>query len=77
MFPPSGDERPWRVTDEAGAAAHNTPLPSARSDVRIELEGRRMYGHSHTGIGALVLTLVAGAKGGIGFLVRAIASPHW
>jgi hypothetical protein len=24
-----------------------------------------------------VLTLVAGAKGGIGYLVRVIASPHW
>ena len=36
-----------------------------------------MYGHSHTGIGALVLTLVAGAKGGIGHLVRVIASKHW
>jgi hypothetical protein len=36
-----------------------------------------MYGHSHTGIGAIVLTLVAAAKGGIGYLVRAIASPHW
>jgi len=36
-----------------------------------------MYGQSHTGIGALVLRLVAGAKGGIGYLVLAIASPHW
>jgi hypothetical protein len=36
-----------------------------------------MYGHSHTGIGALVLTLVAAAKGGIGYLVREIASHHW
>jgi hypothetical protein len=36
-----------------------------------------MYGHSHTGIGSIVLTLVAGAKGGIGYLVRVIASPHW
>jgi hypothetical protein len=40
-------------------------------------EGESMYGHSHTGIGALVLTLVAAAKGGIGYLVRHIASPHW
>jgi hypothetical protein len=32
-----------------------------------------MYGHSHTGIGALVLTLVAGAKGGIGYLVKVLA----
>ena len=54
-----------------------TPLTSVRADVPIKLEGRRMYGHSHTGIGALMLTLVAGAKGGIGYLVRAIASPHW
>ena len=35
-----------------------------------------MYGHSHTGIGAFVLTLVAGAKGGIGYLVRVIAHSH-
>jgi hypothetical protein len=36
-----------------------------------------MYGHSHTGIGALVLTLVASAKGGFGYLVKVIAhSPH-
>jgi hypothetical protein len=36
--------------------------------------GVRMYGHHpHTGIGAMVLTLVAAAKGGIGFLVRVIA----
>ena len=32
-----------------------------------------MYGHSHTGIGALVLTLVAGAKGGIGYPVKVLA----
>jgi hypothetical protein len=33
-----------------------------------------MYGHPpHTGIGAFVLTLVASAKGGIGYLVRVIA----
>jgi len=33
-----------------------------------------MYGHPpHTGIGSLVLTLVASAKGGIGYLVRVIA----
>jgi hypothetical protein len=63
----SGAENP-------NAATHYTPLTSARSDVA---EGSYMYGHSHTGIGALVLTLVAGAKGGIGYLVRAIASPHW
>jgi hypothetical protein len=36
-----------------------------------------MYGHTHTGIGSLVLTLVAAAKGGIGHIVRIIASPHW
>jgi hypothetical protein len=36
-----------------------------------------MSGHSHTGIGALVLTLAAGAKGGIGYLVRVLASKHW
>jgi hypothetical protein len=36
-----------------------------------------MYGHSHTGIGALCLTVVAAAKGGIGYLVRAMASHHW
>jgi hypothetical protein len=36
-----------------------------------------MYGHSHTGIGSLVLTLVAVAKGAIGHLVRIAASPHW
>jgi hypothetical protein len=35
-----------------------------------------MYGHSHTGIGALVLTIVAAAKGGIGYLVRVIAHAH-
>jgi hypothetical protein len=35
-----------------------------------------MYGHSHTGIGSLVLTLAAAAKGGIGYLVRVIASAH-
>ena len=36
-----------------------------------------MYGHSHSGIGALVLTFVAAAKGGIGYLVRVLAhSPH-
>ena len=36
-----------------------------------------MYGHSHTGIGSFVLTLVASAKGGIGYLVRVIAhAPH-
>jgi hypothetical protein len=30
-----------------------------------------MYGHPpHTGIGSLVLTLVASAKGGIGYLAR-------
>jgi hypothetical protein len=35
-----------------------------------------MYGHPpHTGIGSLVLTLVASAKGGIGYLVRVIADP--
>jgi hypothetical protein len=33
-----------------------------------------MYGHPpHTGIGAMVLTLVASAKGGIGYLVKVIA----
>ncbi len=33
-----------------------------------------MYGHPpHTGIGAVVLTLVASAKGSIGYLVRVIA----
>jgi hypothetical protein len=33
-----------------------------------------MYGHPpHTGIGAMVLTLVASAKGGIGFIVRTFA----
>ena len=36
-----------------------------------------MYGHSHTGIGSMVLTAVAVAKGGIGALVRAIVSVHW
>jgi hypothetical protein len=41
------------------------------------LEDNEMYGHSHTGVGSIVLTLVAGAKGGIGYLVRVIASPHW
>jgi hypothetical protein len=36
-----------------------------------------MYGHPpHTGIGSLVLTLVASAKGGIGYLVRIIAHAH-
>ena len=35
-----------------------------------------MYGHSHSGIGALVLTLVATAKGGIGYLVRVLAHTH-
>jgi hypothetical protein len=33
-------------------------------------EGIGMYGHSHTGIGALVLTLVAGATWGIRYIVR-------
>ena len=32
-----------------------------------------MYGHSHTGLGALVLALAAGAKGGSGHLVRVLA----
>jgi hypothetical protein len=32
-----------------------------------------MYGHTHSGIGSLVLTLVASAKGGIGYLVKVIA----
>jgi hypothetical protein len=33
-----------------------------------------MYGHPpHTGIGSLVLTLVASAKGGISYLVRVMA----
>jgi hypothetical protein len=41
------------------------------------MEDKYVYGHSHTGIGSIVLTLVAGAKGGIGYLVRVIASPHW
>jgi hypothetical protein len=37
----------------------------------------QMYGHPpHTGIGAMVLTLVASAKGGIGYLVRVIAHTH-
>jgi hypothetical protein len=36
-----------------------------------------MYGHSHTGIGALVLTAAAATKGGIGYLVRVIASSRW
>ena len=66
--------RPLVGCPNPNAATHYTPLTSARSDVA---EGSYMYGHSHTGIGALVLTLVAGAKGGIGYLVRAIASPHW
>lgn len=37
-----------------------------------------MYGHPpHTGIGSLLLTLVASAKGGIGYLARVIAhAPH-
>jgi hypothetical protein len=37
-----------------------------------------MYGHPpHTGIGSLVLTLVASAKGGISYLVRVMAqAPH-
>jgi hypothetical protein len=75
MFPPSGDERQTPDTDGAGAAAkHAADVGASR---RRNEEGSRMYGHSHTGIGALVLTLVAGAKGGIGYLVRAIASPHW
>jgi hypothetical protein len=74
MFPPSGDERPSTETENPTAAAHNRRR--RRRDPTLQ-EGSYMYGHSHTGIGALVLTLVAGAKGGIGFLVRAIASPHW
>ena len=36
-----------------------------------------MYGHTHTGVGSIVLTLVAVAKGGIGHLMRVIVSPHW
>jgi len=32
-----------------------------------------MYGHSHSGIGSLALTLIAFAKGGIGYLVRVMA----
>jgi hypothetical protein len=32
-----------------------------------------MYGHSHSGIGSLVLTMVAFAKGGIGYLVKVMA----
>jgi hypothetical protein len=37
----------------------------------------QMYGHPpHTGIGALVLTLVASAKGGIGYLARVVSHAH-
>ena len=32
-----------------------------------------MYGHSHSGLGALVLTMCAGVKGGIGYMVRVLA----
>jgi hypothetical protein len=32
-----------------------------------------MYGHSHSGLGSIVLTLVATAKGGIGYLVKILA----
>lgn len=35
-----------------------------------------MYGHSHTGIGSIALTLVAAAKGGIGYLVKLMAQAH-
>jgi hypothetical protein len=43
----------------------------------VSRRGNCMYGHSHTGIGALILTLVAVAKGGIGYLVRHMSSKHW
>jgi len=62
-------------TEESGAAVQERYAGVSRRCALFE--GRHMYGHSHTGIGALVLTLVASAKGGIGYLVRAIASPHW
>ena len=35
-----------------------------------------MYGHGHTGFGSMVLTLVATAKGGIGYLVKVLAHSH-
>jgi hypothetical protein len=52
---------------------NDCPQPLASGRCRF-LRGRfRMYGHSHTGIGSIVLTLVALAKGGIGYLVSVIA----
>jgi hypothetical protein len=60
------------------SAAIETPQTSGvEPGVVSNSKGRNMYGHSHTGIGSLMLTIVAGAKGGIGYLVRVIASPHW
>jgi len=35
-----------------------------------------MYGHCHSGIGAIILTLVAIAKGGFGFLFRFLGHAH-
>jgi len=60
------------------SAAGETPQTSGNGpDVVSQRIGETaMYGHSHTGIGALVLTTVAAAKGGIGYLVRAIAQLH-
>jgi hypothetical protein len=57
------------------AAANDKPQPPRIAWWRRYItKGVYMYGHPpHTGIGSMVLTLVASAKGGIGFLVRVIA----
>ena len=59
-------------------AAIETPQTSEKEpDVVSQLKEGALYGHSHTGIGAIVLTTIAAAKTGIGHAVRIIVSKHW
>jgi hypothetical protein len=60
------------VSEDATAATTSRNRPFV-GGVVYRKERCRMYGHSHSGIGSLVLTMVAFAKGGIGYLVKVMA----
>ncbi len=66
---------PRRPPDERSVSRDRAPPPPPRALTAAKTKERvHMYGHPpHTGIGSFVLTLVASAKGGIGYLVRVIA----
>jgi hypothetical protein len=58
---------------------NDQPQPPRFQAASLTERNAAMYGHSHTGIGSLVLTFVASAKGGISYLVRILAhaqQPH-